>query len=208
MAATTVDHASGGRLTLGMGVGGVPADLEGVGQGGISNAELVDRLDEQLDTIDRLLRGETVTRIEGFYPTKAAVVQRPLQQPRPPILVAAQGPKSIRVAARHADIWNSVGGQPIVGDRLTLEQALAVVRRHSELLEAACAETGRNPAAIRRSVFAWRTGAFGSDDAMAEWVGRLRELGFSEFIFALNDEPEKDAVVERFVTDHRGPSIG
>ncbi len=208
MAATTVDHASGGRLTLGMGVGGVPADLEGVGQGGISNAELVDRLDEQLDTIDRLLRGETVTRTEGFYPTRDAVVQRPLQQPRPPILVAAQGPKSIRVAARHADVWNSVGGQPIVGDRLTLEQALAAVRGQIEVLEAASAETGRNPTAIRRSVFAWRAGALASNDAMADWVGRLRELGFSEFIFALTDDPEKDAVLERFVTDHRGRSIG
>jgi alkanesulfonate monooxygenase SsuD/methylene tetrahydromethanopterin reductase-like flavin-dependent oxidoreductase (luciferase family) len=208
MAATTIDHASAGRLTLGMGVGGVPADLEGVGQGGTSNTELVARLDEQLDTIDRLLRGETVTRTEGFYPTKDAVVQRPVQEPRPPILVAAQGPQAIRVAARRADIWNSTGGQPIVGDKLTRDAAVAVVRRHIELLEDACAELGRDPASVRRSVFAWRAGVFESADSMADWIGRYVELGFEEFMFALPGEPEKDAILERHVAELRGTSIG
>jgi alkanesulfonate monooxygenase SsuD/methylene tetrahydromethanopterin reductase-like flavin-dependent oxidoreductase (luciferase family) len=208
MAATTVDHVSAGRLTIGMGVGGVPADLEGVGQGGVSNAELVERLDEQLDTIDRLLRGETVTRTDGFHPTKDAVVQRPVQSPRPPILVAAQGPKSIRVAARRADIWNSIGGQPIAGDRLSRADAVNLVRRHIELLEAACAEFGRDPASIRRSVFAWRAGEFESDDSMADWIGQYAELGFEEFIFALPGEPEKDAILERHVATLRATTIG
>lgn len=207
MAATTVDHASGGRLTLGMGVGGVPADLEGVGQAGISNAELVDRLDEQLDTIDRLLRGETVTRTEGFYPTKDAVVQRPVQQPRLPFLVAAQGPRSIQVVARRADIWNSVGGQPIVGDRLSRDAAVLVVRRHIGLLEEACGTIGRDPSTIRRSVLAWRAGVHQSEDSLVDWVGRYRELGFEEFIFFFTGEPAGDAILERFVGDQRGGSI-
>jgi alkanesulfonate monooxygenase SsuD/methylene tetrahydromethanopterin reductase-like flavin-dependent oxidoreductase (luciferase family) len=207
MSATTIDHASAGRLTLGMGVGGVPADLEGVGQGGISNAELVERLDEQLDTIDRLLRGEKVTRTDGFYPTTNAVVQRPVQQPRVPILVAAQGPKSIRVAARRADIWNSIGGQPIVGDRLTRKAAVAAVRRHVELFEQACAEFGRDPRSVRRSVLCWRAGATESEAALSDWVSRHRELGFDEFIFFLTEDAEKDAILERFVADQRGSSI-
>ena len=125
-----------------MGVGGVPADNAGMGQPDVTAGELVDRLDEQLDTIDRLLRGETVTREGGFYPTRDAVVERPIQEPRPPFLVAAQGRRSLDVVARRADIWNSVGGQPIVGDVVARADALATTRRHAELLEEACAAIG------------------------------------------------------------------
>jgi len=192
MAVTTLDHVSAGRVTLGMGVGGVAADLEGVGQGGIPMAELVDRLDEQLDTIDRLLRGETVTRTGGFYPTKDAVVPRPIQEPRPPILMAAHGPRSLRVAARRADVWNTVAGE--------------AAPRNVQLLDEACAEIGRDPATIRRSVLSWRDGAFDTADALDHWLGRYRELGFTEFLFLLTGDPEKDAVLERRVADARAGS--
>jgi len=208
MAMTTLDHISNGRATLGMGVGGVPADLEAVGMGGTPNTELVERLDEQLDAIDRLLRGETVTRPGGFYPTKDAVVQKPVQEPRPPILVAAQGPRSIRVAARRADIWNSVGGQPIAGEKVSRQEALAKTRRHIELLEEACLEIGRDSSTIRRSLLCWRAGALGSSDALEEWAGQYRELGFEDLIFFYTDEPATDEMLDRFVADRRGGSIG
>lgn len=208
MGATTLDHLSSGRAVLGMGVGGVRADLDGVGLGGTPNAELVDRLDEQLDTIDRLLRGEAVTRVEGFYLTKDAVVQKPLQEPRPPILVAAQGPRSIRVAARRADIWNSVGGEPIEGERVGRETAVEKTRRHVELLEEACAEIGRDPKTIRRSVLCWRAGAMESTGSLEDWVGRYAELGFEDAVFFYPDDPSRAEVVDRFVSDQRDASIG
>jgi alkanesulfonate monooxygenase SsuD/methylene tetrahydromethanopterin reductase-like flavin-dependent oxidoreductase (luciferase family) len=208
MAVTTVDHVSDGRVTLGMGVGGVPSDLEGVGLGGTTNAELVSRLDEQLDTIDRLLRGETVTRAGGFYPTANAVVQKPVQQPRPPILVAAQGPKAIGLAARHADIWNSIGGQPVVGDRLTRDGAVTVVRRHIEQLEEACVAVGRDPKSVCRSVLAWRAGVHESQDELEDWVGRYVELGFEEIVFFYSGDTEADARLDRFVAAERAASIG
>jgi len=189
MSVSTLDQLSGGRVTLGMGVGGVPADLEGVGQGGTPLAELVDRLDEQLDTIDRLLRGETVTRTEGFYPTKDAVVPPPIQAPRPPILVAAHGKRSLRVAARHADTWNTVAGE--------------TTARNVELLDEACAAVGRDPATIRRSVLSWRDGAFDTAAALDDWLGRYRELGFTEFLFLLTGDPAKDGILERHVADQR-----
>jgi alkanesulfonate monooxygenase SsuD/methylene tetrahydromethanopterin reductase-like flavin-dependent oxidoreductase (luciferase family) len=90
-----------------------PADLDGLGASGTPGRELVERLDEQLDSMDRLLRGETVTRETGFHPMRAAWIERPVQSPRPPFLVAAQGPRAIHVAARRADIWNTLGGEPI-----------------------------------------------------------------------------------------------
>ena len=202
MNVSTLDHLSGGRAILGMGAGGVPADLDGLGAGGTPGRELVERLDEQVDSIDRLLRGETVTRESGYYPMRNAWIERPVQAPRPAILVAAQGPRAIRVAARRADIWNTLGGQPIEGDALDLDGAVGETRRQIELLEAACVEVGRDPATIRRSVFTFRAGIYRSIDAFDEWVGRMLDLGIGEFmIIHPGDDRAAEAVLERFATD-------
>jgi len=199
---STLDHISGGRVILGMGAGGVPADLDGMGATGTSGRELVERLDEQLDSIDRLLRGETVTRETGFHPMRDAWIERPLQAPRPSILVAAQGPRAIRVAARRADIWNTLGGQPIEGEARDLGGALVETRRQIELLDEACEEIGRDPASIRRSGFAFRAGLYRSIDAFEEWVGAMLEVGFTDLVI---DHPGHDtageAILERFATD-------
>jgi alkanesulfonate monooxygenase SsuD/methylene tetrahydromethanopterin reductase-like flavin-dependent oxidoreductase (luciferase family) len=199
---STLDHISGGRAILGMGAGGVPADLDGLGATGTGGRELVERLDEQLDSIDRLLRGETVTRETGFHPMRGAWIERPLRSPRPPILVAAQGPRAIRVAARRADIWNTLGGQPIEGEARDLDDAIAATRRQSELLDAACAEIGRDPTSIRRSAFAFRAGIYRSIDAFDTWIGRMLEIGIHEFVI---DHPGNDrdgeAILERFAID-------
>lgn len=205
MAASTVDQASGGRLILGVGAGGMIEDMAGVGLPKMAPADLIARLDEGLDTVDRLLRGETVTREGGYYPTTNAVVERPVQTPRPPIVVAAQMTASIRVAATYGDAWNSLGGQDVTGERVSLDAAVERTRRQVEKLDAACAEIGRDPASIRRSVFAYRANALASDAALAEWIGHYTELGFDEIIlFAPRSEPEhaeRIAVLERFAAD-------
>lgn len=208
MAASTVDHASDGRVVLGIGTGGDEADLAGMGLEGLRPRELVERLEEQLVVLDALLRGERVTRDTGAQRTRDAFVEPPLQRPRPPLLVAAQRPRALRVAARHADIWNTLGGQPSAGERLTLDEAVAATQRQVELVEAACREVGRAPATLRRSVFAWRARVLASPDAFAEWVGRYRELGFADFVLwwptARRGQPEqkdREAVLERIAAD-------
>jgi len=198
---STLDHISDGRAILGMGAGGVPADLDGLGANGTPGRELVERLDEQLDSIDRLLRGETVTREAGFYPMRNAWIERPVQSPRPPILVAAQGPRAIRVAARRADIWNTLGGEPIEGEALGPENALAATRRQVERLDAACHEIGRDPASIRRSVYAFRVALYDSIDGFDEWVGRMLELGIREVVVYYPEDRAGEAVLERFAAD-------
>jgi alkanesulfonate monooxygenase SsuD/methylene tetrahydromethanopterin reductase-like flavin-dependent oxidoreductase (luciferase family) len=201
MAVSNVDHASHGRVVLGIGVGGLEADLAGVGLEGTPVRELVDRLEATLVVLDGLLRGEVVTRDEGPFRMKDAVVERPIQQPRPPLLVGAQSPRTLAIAARHADIWNTLGGQPLEGDRLTLDDAVATTRGYIDHLEAACADAGRDPDTVRRSVFAWRANAFASPDAFTEWFGRYRELGFSEFVFWWPSVSDRHAVFERVATD-------
>jgi alkanesulfonate monooxygenase SsuD/methylene tetrahydromethanopterin reductase-like flavin-dependent oxidoreductase (luciferase family) len=206
MCVSTLDHASNGRAVLGMGVGGADVDLAGVGLETVRPRELVDRLEEQVVMLDALLRGEHVTREEGPHRTRDAYIERPIQEPRPPILVAAQGPRALGVAARHADIWNTMGGQPLEGERMTLDEAVAATRRQVDVLEAACATAHRDPRTLRRSVFAWRAGVWSSTGAFAEWVGRYRELGFEDFIawwpsLRSAHHAEQEAVLERVATE-------
>ena len=131
-----------------------------------------------------------------------ATVEKPLQSPRPLVLVAAQGPKAIRVAARRADIWNTLGGQPIDGERRTLDEAIEETRRQVELLERTCLEIGRVPGTIRRSVLTFRNGIYQSIDAFDTWVGRMLETGIHEFVVGYpGGDPRAEAIFERFATD-------
>lgn len=181
MLVSGLDNISGGRAVLGLGAGFVPRDLAGLGLEALTARDLVDRLDEQAGIIDALLRGETVTREDGVYRLRDAIVERPIQRPRPPILVGAQGPRGIRIAARHADIWNTVGGQPIAGEKVSDATAIAETRRLVEILDEECARAGRAPGSVRRSVIEWRVDIWSSDQAFVDWVGTYRELGFSQF---------------------------
>lgn len=201
MAVSTADHASDGRVTLGIGAGGLPEDLAGVGSAGASGGELVARLAEQLDIVDRLLRGETVTRADGYYPTVDARVERSVQQPRPPVVVAAQGPRTIALAARYGDAWSSLGGQPLFGDRLDDRSALDHARRHLDALAEACIAIDRDPATIRRSVMTWRTRAYESLAAMVDWVGSYREIGFDDIVLYWLGDPDRDAITDRFAAE-------
>jgi alkanesulfonate monooxygenase SsuD/methylene tetrahydromethanopterin reductase-like flavin-dependent oxidoreductase (luciferase family) len=206
MCVATVDHASNGRTVLGMGVGGAEVDLAGVGLEAVRPRELVERLEEQVVMLDALLRGEHVTREVGPHRTRDAFIERPIQEPRPPIVVAAHGQRALGIAARHADIWNTMGGQPLEGERLTLDEAVAATRRQVEVLDAACAAAGRDPATLRRSVFAWRAGVWSATDAFAEWVGRYRELGFEDFTawwpsLRSTHHAEQEAVLERVASE-------
>lgn len=186
MSATTVDHASGGRLEIGLGIGGAPVDAASIGAPDWPGPERVARLEEQIDLLDRLFRGETVTGHHGYYPTDGAAIEPPVQRPRPPIIVAADGPRLIDLAARKADGWNTLGGQPLgrAHPPIPLADAIDATRRRVDQFEEARERAGRAPGAVRRTMLAYRLdpGIFLSPDAFAEYVGRYRETGMDEII--------------------------
>jgi len=105
--AATVDVLSGGRFELGIGAGR-PAAAEDNRMLGIafdSGAVRVARLAESLTLLKALLTGQTVTAAGPHYAAaNAQISPRPVQQPRPPILVAARKRQLIELAAREADI--------------------------------------------------------------------------------------------------------
>jgi F420-dependent oxidoreductase-like protein len=140
--AVTVDHISRGRLDFGIGAGWHEAEHRGYGIEFPGAGTRVAMLDEALTIITRLWTEESVTFEGRFYSLRDALCEpKPIQRPRPPIVIGGEKPKMLRVIARHADEWNV----PNHGDA----QEWA---RISADLDAACMEIGRDPSEIRRSV--------------------------------------------------------
>jgi alkanesulfonate monooxygenase SsuD/methylene tetrahydromethanopterin reductase-like flavin-dependent oxidoreductase (luciferase family) len=85
----TLDHLSGGRAILGVGLG-VPADIEYGAFGEATDARThAAMLDEALPLLDAFLRGEPVEHDGEYYQVHAHLNPPALQEPRPPIWVAA-----------------------------------------------------------------------------------------------------------------------
>jgi len=185
-AALTVDHISNGRLELGIGAGDEPADSDVFGLPPWAAGERLERLDEYVRLLDRLLRGDSVASVGRYYPVTRASLVGPVQRPRPPIVVAAEGPRALRLAARHADGWCTLGGRPTTrGAHVSDDDAGAATRARVEHLERECRDAGRDPSAVRRVVLAFRAPVdpLSSLDAFDEFVGRYSELGMNEFVF-------------------------
>jgi alkanesulfonate monooxygenase SsuD/methylene tetrahydromethanopterin reductase-like flavin-dependent oxidoreductase (luciferase family) len=103
-------------------------------------------------------------------------------------VVAAQGKGSLRLAARFADVWNTMGGQDSTASgqpRRPIAEALERTREQSRLLDDYCRDLGRDPKTIRRAVLALRADPvpLTSLDAFDEFVGRYAEIGMEEFVF-------------------------
>ena len=126
--AATLDAVSGGRLEFGIGAGWRVSDYSQLGVAYDPAGRRIDRLEEALGLIKRLFSGETVTHEGRHYQMRGARLSpRPVQQPRPPIMVGGGGPRLLRLAAREADIISfipqfSAAGRPIV--RQATERAL------------------------------------------------------------------------------------
>ena len=180
--AMTIDHISGGRLELGIGSGGAGAAHEErmIGVPTLSQAQRVERFGEFVELVDRLLVSHKASYQGRYYEAEEAMMAPgPLQEPRPPLTIAAHGAKSLRIAARFADTWNTYGKAHV-----TEEENLQAAREQSEMLDEYCSELGRDPQEIRRSFYAFLGGhRFAAwTDAFREFVGRFREVGFTEFI--------------------------
>lgn len=141
--ATAVDRLSGGRLELGLGAGWYEGEFHGFGYPFGSVAERFEVLEETLAYVGALFDGEP-SSFEGkrFRLHEAYNHPRPVQEPRPPLLVGGKGgPRLLRIASRHADGWNAAWRWT---PELYAERAAAARR--------ACDRVGRDPATFRLSL--------------------------------------------------------
>ena len=146
--ATTVDIVSAGRLDFGIGVGSRPhppeahREYEAHGLPFRDTGHAVESLGEALTVIRRLWTEEKPFDHHGthLHLTGAFGNPRPVQRPHPPILIGGRASATLRLVAEHADLWNIPGGD------------IEDVSRRSALLDRYCAEIGRDPASLTRSI--------------------------------------------------------
>ena len=197
--ALTVDQISNGRLDVGVGAGYYPEEHEFVGVDFLDGPGRSERLREAVEILDCALRGEHVTFSGNhFRLADAPMHPAPTQLPRPPLYVAAQGPKALRTAARHADAVVTLG-EP----NAPFGESLPKFRERMARLDDICGELGRDPASLRRCYFSGWDAApiFESDEATADFIGRCVEAGATEFSFTLYN-PAQPAMARGFET-HR-----
>jgi alkanesulfonate monooxygenase SsuD/methylene tetrahydromethanopterin reductase-like flavin-dependent oxidoreductase (luciferase family) len=104
--ASTLQIASGGRLLLGMGIGGAPKEHAAYGIDFPDPPERVARLEEAVAVIRALWTGGPVTRPSGRYPLVDAHAF-PVPLPPPPIIIGGETPAGARLAARIGDGWST-----------------------------------------------------------------------------------------------------
>jgi alkanesulfonate monooxygenase SsuD/methylene tetrahydromethanopterin reductase-like flavin-dependent oxidoreductase (luciferase family) len=139
--AITLDHVSGGRAVLGIGGAWFEREHEAFGfDFGRSPGERLDRLDESVGIIRRLLDGERFSHDGAVYAfSDALATPRPVQ-PHLPILIGGSGRrKTLRAVAQRADAWNTSGSVDEVRDAL-------------EALAGHAAEVGRDLSTLERTI--------------------------------------------------------
>jgi len=140
-ALATVDCVSGGRLDVGLGAGWYEPEYAALGRAMPRAGERLDRLADTLEVVKGLLGGGPFT-YEGVYHRAHAATNRPraAQRPRPRVFVGGKGDRLLRLAAGHADGWNTcwVWTPDAYRERL-------------QVCDEACARVGRDPATM------WRT---------------------------------------------------
>jgi F420-dependent oxidoreductase-like protein len=137
----TVDIISSGRMDFGIGAGWNELEHTSYGIPLYKPGERIRRLDEACEVIRRLWTETLVTFDGRYYQLKEARCEpKPVQRPHPPFVIGGSGEQlTLRVVAKHADIWNYAGGP------------VDTFRHKSELLDSYCTEIGRDPTSIQRS---------------------------------------------------------
>jgi alkanesulfonate monooxygenase SsuD/methylene tetrahydromethanopterin reductase-like flavin-dependent oxidoreductase (luciferase family) len=210
---TTLDHMSGGRAILGIGGAWFEREHEAYGLDfGSGFGERLDWLDEAVEVMRAMLRGEAGTARGPHYKTLGARNDPPPLQEHLPILIGGDGErKTLHTVAKYADAWNTQG-------------PVDFVRHKDDVLRRWCANVGRDqaeiertlglglvilrddPAEARRAEAAIRrhhpgydeTGRLGTPAQVAETLVPYVELGFRHIFYDL-PAPFDDETLERFV---------
>lgn len=104
--ASTLQIASGGRLMLGLGIGGAPKEHAAYGIEFPDAKERAARLEEAIAVIRALWTGGPITRPSAYYPLEDAHAF-PIPRPAPPIIIGGETPAGARLAARIGDGWST-----------------------------------------------------------------------------------------------------
>jgi len=177
---TTLDDIAEGRLLLGLGAGGTGYDSSVLGREPLPPGRRVDRFAEFVGLLDEILTKETTTRRgEHFTAIDARSTPGSVRKPRPPFLVAANGRRTLDLAARHGDGWVTTG--PAAD---TMEAWWRGVSELSDRFDETLGAVGRPRDAVDRylSLDAAPVYSLTSVDAFTDMIGRAAALGFTDAV--------------------------
>ncbi len=181
--ASSLDHISSGRLELGIGAGWAEHEHTAYGIDLPPLRTRFDMFDEACEVLHRLLTEEKTTFTGEHYRLVDAYCEpKPLQQPRPPLVIGGTGERrTLRAAARWADQWNYPSYDP--GD---FARKIDVLRDH-------CAAIGRDPAEIEVSI---QVRHAGDAPATAAQAAELIDVG-AEHVIVYFPTPHDPAQLTR-----------
>ena len=131
-----LDHLSGGRIDLGVGLGWSPEEFAAMG---VPWERRGARADEYIEAMTRLWQDEVATYQGEFVSFEGAVsLPKPVQSPRPPVIIGGQSKGALRRAARLGDGWSSWMLMP--------DQMPDVLAQ----LDKECEAAGRDPGSLRK----------------------------------------------------------
>jgi alkanesulfonate monooxygenase SsuD/methylene tetrahydromethanopterin reductase-like flavin-dependent oxidoreductase (luciferase family) len=174
-----LDDISGGRLICGIGAGG---DIDSAILGGLplTPKERADRLHEFTELLDRLLRTDHVSH-DGTYfsAVDARTLPGPVQRPRVPFVMAANGPRALRLAVEYGAGWVTTG--PKVE---TMDEWWTALATLGGRLDETLGKAGRDPSTLDRylNLDASPRFSLSSVGTFEEMVGRAGALGFTDVI--------------------------
>jgi alkanesulfonate monooxygenase SsuD/methylene tetrahydromethanopterin reductase-like flavin-dependent oxidoreductase (luciferase family) len=208
--AATLDHASGGRLELGLGAGWYEREYDAFGFPFGSAGERRRFFEEYVEVLEQLFSGEVVNH-EGTHLTLREAVCRPqpVQLPHPPFVIGATGPMMRAFTGRRGDVWNCPAGllpefeavaasvREAAGERpvrITIQVPVAVGRTEDE------ASAAREVGAIH---LAWMgdldaVGIVGTIDEARERVAAYRDVGVDGFIAVLPGSRRRPEFIEAY----------
>jgi F420-dependent oxidoreductase-like protein len=210
---TTLDHMSNGRAILGIGGAWFGREHEAYGiEFGSGFGERLDWLDEAVEVMHAMVRGQEATARGPHYRVKRVRNDPPPVQEHLPILIGGDGEKkTLHTVAKYADAWNTAGD-------------IEFVRHKDSVLRRWCEEVGRDQSEIERTlglglvvirddprdaqryveeVQRRHPGyddppKIGTADEIAERLAPFVELGFRHIFYDLT-APFDDETLERFV---------
>ncbi len=151
---STLDQVSNGRFIMGLGAGWFDKEYQAHGYDFPSTPERLAQLEETIQILKAMWCDEEPTFNGRYFSiNKAYANPKPVQKPRPPIMLGGSGPGLLKIAAAHADILNIIpptsNGKDFINDPdATARFSMDVLKTKIAQLHQYMAEAGRDPEEI------------------------------------------------------------
>ena len=185
--ATSLDHVSGGRLDLGLGLGWSQVEYDAAGAPFERRGE---RADDFLACLRAIWTDDPVDYESEFHLVRQARVHpRPVQQPHPPVLLGGAAPAALRRAGRLSQGWISSSGADLsnIGSQIAIvREAATAAGRDADTLRFVC----RGVVRVRPAGAEQRRPLTGSLDEVRADLAEIAEQGVTEVFVDLNFDRE------------------